>query len=695
MYKKELERKQREEQEATAHAFQEFIKTFQDVSGPPNKLFVRSGILNGSSCKEDEIGKGKIYNPSVTIKPNSNTLKNAIECARLLKDNKIERTKINEKPKSNLELLKEELRLRHLERSDKYKTEEVPVNFTFFNTSDQNTTNLFVANINPKITEQDLIKIFGVYGPLASVKIMWPKNDDKARTNCGFVAYMSRKDGERALQELKNYDDMRIGWGKPVELPAHPIYIPPELLKLLLPPPYSGLPFNAQPPKQPFDYPKTDKEMKELLYNSIVKVTIPLDKKLLMLIHRSIEFVVVEGPMFEAIIMNREINNPAFQFLFDNKSASHVYYRWKLYSILKGESLTNWSQEKFRMFEGGSIWIPPILPDYTRGMPDNLVKEQEKINSLLSVAQRNRLIQYIQNLTPVKSKIGEAMVFCLNHNEASQEISNLITDSLKNASTAPIKKLARLYLISDVLRNCMKKRNDNYQNNFTPYLETIFEKLKSTCDNLILTTDQNMFKTKILKVLKAWDLWRVFPHELLTKLESILNGDGDESSADEPLDGKSLMKRLNGEINSDVNVPSKNAIATKQRLNEPLPGFIPSKWETIDPEQVEAEAMSTKKFHDIEIENQMKEQQNKPKTDRVKLRQVEVEVMKYQDELEAGGRKLKKNFTIEEQVNDYRDYLLTKVRKDAELSSNNSDDSSPERKKKKYNRKKRNKYKSN
>ena len=46
------------------------------------------------------------------------------------------------------------------------------------------------------------MEIFGRHGPLASIKIMWPRSDEeKARgRNCGFVAFMSRKDGERALR---------------------------------------------------------------------------------------------------------------------------------------------------------------------------------------------------------------------------------------------------------------------------------------------------------------------------------------------------------------------------------------------------------------------------------------------------------------------------------------------------------------
>jgi RNA recognition motif-containing protein len=55
-----------------------------------------------------------------------------------------------------------------------------------------------------QITEQQLMEVFGRYGPLASIKIMWPRSDEeKARgRNCGFVAFMNRKDGERALKFL-------------------------------------------------------------------------------------------------------------------------------------------------------------------------------------------------------------------------------------------------------------------------------------------------------------------------------------------------------------------------------------------------------------------------------------------------------------------------------------------------------------
>lgn len=55
------------------------------------------------------------------------------------------------------------------------------------------------------MTEHQLCELFGRYGPLASVKVMWPRTEEERSRgrNCGFVAYMNRKDGERALTALQ------------------------------------------------------------------------------------------------------------------------------------------------------------------------------------------------------------------------------------------------------------------------------------------------------------------------------------------------------------------------------------------------------------------------------------------------------------------------------------------------------------
>lgn len=70
------------------------------------------------------------------------------------------------------------------------------------------------------------------------------------------------------------------------------------------------------------------------------------------------------------------MSNRSFAFLFENKSSDHIYYRWRLYSLLQGDSKDSWSTENFRMFRGGPLWKPPPMNLYTAGMPDELVKEE-------------------------------------------------------------------------------------------------------------------------------------------------------------------------------------------------------------------------------------------------------------------------------------------------------------------------------
>lgn len=60
-------------------------------------------------------------------------------------------------------------------------------------------------------------------------------------------------------------------------------------------------------------------------------------------------------------------------------------------------------------------------------------------------------------MTPERSKIGDAMIFCIEHAEAADEICECIAESLSNPDTLVRKKIARLYLISDILHNCSVK----------------------------------------------------------------------------------------------------------------------------------------------------------------------------------------------------------------------------------------------
>nr|XP_043881553.1 U2 snRNP-associated SURP motif-containing protein isoform X1 [Solea senegalensis] len=792
--KEQDEIKKKEDERAAAEIYEEFLAAFEGGADGKVKAFVRGGIANAT--KEEAAAdekKGKLYKPKSRFETQTKSSFLPLETPPqfLALDKRHQPSKKStekEKKKSNLELFKEELKQIQEERDERHKMKGRVSRFEpllgtegrrssdgssrrnrpssvlddcapgSHDVGDPSTTNLYLGNINPQMNEEMLCQEFGRYGPLASVKIMWPRTDEeRARErNCGFVAFMNRRDAERALKNLNgkmimNFE-MKLGWGKGVPIPPHPIYIPPSMMEHTLPPPPSGLPFNSQPrerlknPSAPLlPPPKNKEEFEKTLSQAIVKVVIPTERNLLSLIHRMIEFVVREGPMFEAMIMNREINNPMYRFLFENQSPAHVYYRWKLYSILQGEAPAKWRTDDFRMFKNGSLWRPPPLNPYLHGPYDDGEEEDEEEEGskkgCLKEEERDKLEEMLRGMTPRRGDIAEAMLFCLSHAEAAEEIVECVTESLSILKTPLPKKIARLYLVSDVLYNSSAKVTNAsyYRKYFEAKLGQIFSDLNSTYKTIQGHLQSENFKQRVMSCFRAWEDWAVYPDPFLIKLQNIFLGLVNLTAEKEPaplpvepepvedIDGAPIVEYVDGTPMEDVDgVPidggnidgalidgamldDLDGVPIKH-MEEDIDGIpfdqskeatfkvAPSKWEAVDESELAAQAVTTSKWEIFEQPEETKkddysdDDDRSPRSDdqnysnpirddpdtkakmsemneekRTKLREIEVKVMKFQDELESGKRPKKPGQSIQEQVEHYRDKLLQKEKEKEKL----------------------------
>uniref|UniRef100_A0A673ZL98 U2 snRNP-associated SURP motif-containing protein n=1 Tax=Salmo trutta TaxID=8032 RepID=A0A673ZL98_SALTR len=753
--KEQEEIKKKEDERAAAEIYEEFLAAFEGGEGKV-KAFVRGGIANATKGKKNQLKPERIR--QTDWEGRHNVLVYCITSYSLsgsprIQEERDERHKIKGRvsrfePLSGMEG-KQRLLCSALSA---VLDDSAPGSH---DVGDPSTTNLYLGNINPQMNEEMLCQEFGRYGPLASVKIMWPRTDEeRARErNCGFVAFMNRRDAERALKNLNgkmmmNFE-MKLGWGKGVPIPPHPIYIPPSMVENTLPPPPSGLPFNAQtrerlknPNAALLPPPKNKEEFDKTLSQAIVKVVIPTERNLLSLIHRMIEFVVREGPMFEAMIMNRELSNPMYRFLFENQSPAHVYYRWKLYSILQGEAPTKWRTDEFRMFKNGSLWRPPPLNPYLHGNfeegeePEDEEEEPGKKGCLKDV-ERDQLEELLRGLTPRKGDIAEAMLFCLSHAEAAEEIVECVTESLSILKTPLPKKIARLYLVSDVLYNSSAKvaNASYYRKYFEAKLCQVFSDLNTTYKTIQGHLQSENFKQRVMSCFRAWEDWAVYPDPFLIKLQNVFLGlvnlSAEEPEPVEDIDGAPIGEDMDGAPLEDVDgVPiglDGGAVVAGAPLDgaslglddldgvpikapeEDIDGLpldraaakaasfkvAPSKWEAVDESELEAQAVTTSKWEIFEQpEEEKKDEDNSDDEDtkssrseeppsysnpirddldsktkhsemnedrRTKLREIEVKVMKFQDELESGKRPKKSGQSLQEQVEHYRDKLLHKV----------------------------------
>lgn len=76
--------------------------------------------------------------------------------------------------------------------------------------------------------------------------------------------------------------------------------------------------------------------------------------------------------------MLREKLNPDFSFMFQQGSEDNNYYRWRVYSLFQGDSMTEWRTEPFQMLPGGVVWIPPQLVK-TEALPKTIIDEESNL----------------------------------------------------------------------------------------------------------------------------------------------------------------------------------------------------------------------------------------------------------------------------------------------------------------------------
>ena len=150
-----------------------------------------------------------------------------------------------------------------------------------------------------------------------------------------------------------------------------------------------------------------------------------------------------------------------------------------------------------------------------------------------------------------------------------------MTESLGILQTPLAKKVARLYLISDILHNCSVKGPPNvsfYRLGFQAKFPEIFADLRDYFKSIDSRMKAESFKQRVMSCFKAWEDWALYPQMELIKYQNIFLGlvddsnngvnaddkddedvDGNSMSDDDdvdgiPLDGAALLKASKGTL---------------------------------------------------------------------------------------------------------------------------------------------------
>jgi len=412
--------------------------------------------------------------------------------------------------------------------------------------SDPNSTNLYISGLPPSVTEEALVRAFCPFGDVGTIKIMHPRTDDERRrpTITAFVSFFTRKEAERA--KIKAIESVFLGktakilWGKTMPLPPQPLAsssctaVRTTGARMgengtVLPPSY----VLVQPPEDPF-----------------VKA----------LIDRFAKYVAKEGIKFERVVLDREKKNKDYDFARDDRSIAHTYYKWRVFSYASGDNIDRWKMIPFAMTRGGPLWLPPsraeVLDESGEGMTKLIdgLRTRSALRQKRALRPRNTLHDddrdvfedILRGVTLDRAKVKEGMVFAMDHAEHAGEIVHTLKEALTLPETAPLTKLGRFYILSDILFNCQANvpNAKSYKDLIQDVVGEVIDSMRQAAQTPDLgRMTSTKIRSQVIRAISVWKDWSVFTAPFLAKLENRFEKpdpnekDDDEKEAEKEKEG--------------------------------------------------------------------------------------------------------------------------------------------------------------
>ncbi|OXG19342.1 U2-associated protein SR140 [Cryptococcus neoformans Tu259-1] len=399
---------------------------------------------------------------------------------------------------------------------------------------DHESTNLFISNLPQEITEEILGLHFAKQGPVATVKIMWPRGDEafsQASTRrglTGFVSYMERKDAERAVKELDGSEWMgnsiRVGWSKPVAKPLKALFdITSDNHKRRRSRSRSR---DRSPPRKKSHRSRSYSYSSSSSYSRSPSPRRTSKEKWLDSIpeeHRRFIKTVANrvkehGKGFEGVLMEKERENPKFAFLYDDKLPDYHLYQSTLSSHHR---IPSPPPETFNDDGYASL--------YSSDSAEDSEKERTSKGKLGRLARR-RFEAMLRVMTGKRAEIARGMEFALKRAEAADEIADIICQSVQVDSTPVPRKIARLHLISDILHNSASPLPNvwRYRHAFEHRLPPVLAHLNTVEKSLMAYSGKisaDVFRGQVGNVLDIWERWIVFNTDTAELFRAVLVGD--------------------------------------------------------------------------------------------------------------------------------------------------------------------------
>jgi len=239
------------------------------------------------------------------------------------------------------------------------------------------------------------------------------------------------------------------------------------------------------------------------------------------------------------------------------------------------------------MFDEGPVWCPPLVPFNDEEIEQFSESESSSSSSesssdsdytysrryrrkgvkrgKLTSSHRRKFQTILRNLNLERGSILNAMVFAIEHAEAADDIITILCNSLL-LNTTPIypTKIARLYLISDILHNSSASAPNawKYRTGFEPHLGNIIDHFNSIWKSIDARLKAEQIRQSILTILNTWEMWNIFTKDYISNLKERFQNDPKKEIQKEHESDANKRQKLDKWTNSTF-------ILNNKYLNEP------------------------------------------------------------------------------------------------------------------------------
>ncbi|EER14227.1 amino acid transporter, putative [Perkinsus marinus ATCC 50983] len=437
----------------------------------------------------------------------------------------------------------------------------------YYDDDEQETANLYIGNLPFGVTEDMLIKEYGIYGSITSVKIMYPRTDEERSRGYvpAFIAFSSRDEAQAAKDAMESgpctfggammrETVLRVGWGKAMN--SAQVKTAQRNKNMLVQ--------VAQQQEQ-----QGEQGERTAIQGSTgstlsrhIHVEIPKSDTHRSLIDKIARMVADNGRNVEQVaIMRVQARNgrkEKYNFLFDYDSPDGQYYRWRTFAYAQGDSGSRWRTEPFIMCQANPLSNDPSGPGG---------RSRIKIGGkALLPSDKALFMDMLHNLNNTRrDSIKEIMVWCIDHTDSSIEIVDIIVDEIVRDSNddnnnnkeekdddrstgSMIKQIALLYLISDILHNsgCSTKNGAwSYRTQIEGKCALIMATFGKRCRMRMRNRNRNKSFVngeleKCCNVLNAWEQNAIFAPEYLKGYHKKSITSIDAGAQDDGIDGESV-----------------------------------------------------------------------------------------------------------------------------------------------------------